>query len=147
MTAELKATAPETLAKLREVEVAMLRQGEQATVPTQHVIHAGMYARTILMQQGVLLTGALIKRATLLIVTGTAAMFTGEGWARLEGYNVIPARAGRKTMFLAYTPVTITMVFPTAARTVEDAEREFTDEADALLSRHQNASAVLITED
>jgi hypothetical protein len=45
------------------------------------------------------------------------------------------------------SPVLITMMFPTKARTIEEAEREFTDDADRLLSRRQNANTVVITED
>jgi hypothetical protein len=58
---------------------------------------------------------------------------------------VIPASAGRKQVFVSRSTVTITMLFPTLARTVEEAEAEFTDEAAGLLSRRQDANTVVIT--
>jgi len=68
-------------------------------------------------------------------------------WLELNGYNVLPGDAGRKAVFVSYSPVIITTVFPTEAKTVEEAEAELTDDADRLLSRRQNANTVLITEE
>lgn len=142
--ASLPATTPELLARINVLQGELVGN-EPVNVPTQHVIHAGMYARTIVVPKEMVLVGALLKRATLVIVTGSAAVLAGEEWLELEGYNVIPASAGRKQVFVSYSPVIITMLFPTQARTVEDAEAEFTDEAVSLLSRRQDANAVVIT--
>jgi len=139
---------PETpvavVAQLRQMESALMGH-EPVDVPTEHVIHAGMYARTIVMPAGHVLTGVLIKRPTLVIVTGAAAVLVGEEMVELAGYNVVPARAGRKQVFLSRTAVIITMLFPTQAKTVAEAEAEFTDETDLLLSRRQDANTVVIT--
>jgi len=143
-TATLPPTPDDILAKIRKWESKHVGH-EPIDVPTEHVIHGGMYTRTILMPAGMVLTGALLKVATVVIVTGTAAVLAGDVWLRLEGYNVIPASAGRKQVFVSYTPVIITMAFPTRAKTVEEAEAEFTDEADGLLSRRQDANRVVIT--
>lgn len=140
----LPPTPPDVLKKIAALEDS-LRALEQTETPTEHVIHAGMYARTIVMPPAHELTGALIKRATLLIVTGSARVLVGEDWVELTGYNVIPASAGRKQVFVSRTSVIITMLFPTQARTVEEAEAEFTDEADLLLSRRQDSNIVVIT--
>ena len=144
--ATLPATTPEMVKALRALEDRLIGE-EPVAIPTEHVIHAGMYARTIAIPKDTVLTGALIKRATLVIVTGAAAVLVGEEWLKLEGYNVLPASAGRKQVFVSYSPVVITMLFPTEAKTVEEAEREFTDEADRLLSRRQDANIAVITED
>jgi hypothetical protein len=142
--ATLPATTPEMVEALVALEDKMIGR-EPVELPTEHVIHAGMYARTIAMPAEMVLTGALIKRATLVVVTGSAAILVGDQWLKLEGYNVIPASAGRKQVFVSYSTVIITMLFPTQAKTVEEAEREFTDDADRLLSRRQNANTVVIT--
>lgn len=142
----LPATMPKMIDALKALDEQLIGH-EPVELPTEHVIHAGMYVRTIAMPAGMVLTGALIKRATLVIVTGSAAVLVGEDWLRLEGYNVLPASAGRKQVFVSYSSVIISMAFPTEARTVEDAEREFTDDADRLLSRRQNANTVFITEE
>lgn len=142
--AALPATTPEMLARI-DALAEELTGNEPVDVPTQHVIHAGMYARTIVMPKEMVLVGALLKRATLVIVTGSARVLAGEQWIELEGYNVVPASSGRKQVFVSYSPVIITMLFPTQAKTVAEAEAEFTDEAAALLSRRQDANTVVIT--
>jgi hypothetical protein len=58
---------------------------------------------------------------------------------------VLPAAAGRKQAFLAQADSHITMIFATAARSVAEAEREFTDEADNLVSRRAGGNRIVIT--
>lgn len=130
----LPATPAPMLEYLAEVQERMLRL-TQADLPTEHVLHGGMYARTVRLAQDTVITGALIKLATVLVVNGHAMVLVGEGWIEMAGFNVIPASAGRKQVFVALGPVEITMIFPTQAKTVAEAEEEFTDEADMLLSR------------
>lgn len=107
----------------------------QIALDTQHVLHAGIYSRTIRMPAGTMITGALIKIATQVIVQGDAIVWLGDKERALAGYNVLPASAGRKQAFVAISETFITMFFPSQAKTVEEAEREFTDEADRLASR------------
>lgn len=140
----LPATPAHVIAKIRALEEPLIGH-EPVDVPTEHVIHAGIYARTIVMPRGMVLTGALLKRGTVLIVVGSVSVLAGEEWMEMEGYNVIPASAGRKQVFESRSPVIITMLIPTQARTVEEVEAEITDEGDRLLSRRQNANTVVIT--
>ena len=127
--------APEAIDKVRRLE-ANLKEMQQVAIRTEHLIHGGMYARTISIPAGAVLTGALIKLATVLIVSGECTVFTGGDTLELRGYHVIPASAGRKQVFLAHADTDLTMLFPSHAQTVADAEAEFTDEAHLLLSRH-----------
>ena len=129
--------------RVRHVE-SCLAQLPQISIATKHVLHGGLYARTITIPGGVMLTGALIKIATLLIVQGDVMVYLGEESHRLSGNNVLPASAGRKTAYLTETETTITMVFPTTAQTVEVAEKEFTDEWDRLMS-HDSINEITIT--
>jgi hypothetical protein len=117
----------------------------QIEVNTEHIIHGGMYIRTIRLAPEVVLVGALIRVSTVLIVSGKTAVFTGEGWIELDGYHVIPARAGRKQIFVTREDTSITMIFRTDAKTVAQAEEEFTDEAEALMSRKNENDTVTIT--
>ena len=142
--AALPATTPELLERLDALQAALVGN-EPLDVRTDHVIHAGMYARTITAPRDMVLVGVLIKRPTLVILTGSVAVLAGDGWQELAGYNVIPASAGRKQVYVTRSTVTITMLFPTQARTVEEAEAEFTDETAVLLSRRQDANTVVIT--
>jgi hypothetical protein len=121
--------------KVRALEKQLL-QCKQEPVTTYHLIHAGMYARTITIPAGLVLTGALIKRATILILNGDAVVGTGESTLHLAGYHVIPASANRKQAFHALADTQLTMLFPTTAENTKDAEEEFTDEVDLLFSRY-----------
>ncbi|HEV8493045.1 MAG TPA: hypothetical protein VGR76_12280 [Candidatus Angelobacter sp.] len=120
---------------------------EQVPIVTEHVLHAGMYSRTITMPPGTPLVGALIKIPTLVITVGDGCVFVNGKWKQVRGYQVIPGCKGRKQAFYSTGPLVITMVFPTKARTVAEAEAEFTDEAALLLSRRQDFNYATITEE
>lgn len=141
----IPAMTDQALAKVYELErfVATL---PQESIETQHVIHGGMYARTILVKAGVVLTGALINVPTILIINGDVRVYIGDEVLELHGHNVLAASKGRKQAFIADTDTWLTMVFATDAQTVEDAEDEFTDEAALLMSRHESAkNSIIIT--
>jgi hypothetical protein len=103
-----------------------------------------MYFRTITLAPTQYVMGALMKVPTVVTVIGTAKVYTGE-WSEVRGYAVIPARAGRKQIFVALSAVIVTMAFPTNAKTVAQAEAEFTEEHELLLSRSQDMNTVRIT--
>lgn len=123
---------------VRQVEAVVLTL-PQVLISTDHVIHAGMYSRTIMVPANTVITGALIKIATMLIVNGDAWVYVGDQSFRVQGHAVLPASAGRKQAFVAVADTYLTMVFPTTASTVEEAERQFTDEAEKLWSRLDTA--------
>ena len=135
---------PEAIDKVRQLETCTAEL-EQVEIPTDHVLHGGMYARTIKIPAGVLLTGAHIKRATMLVISGHVTVFVGAGTIEINGYQVLPASAGRKQAFLAHADTFVTMLFPSEAASIEAAENEFTDEADRLLSRLQACESITIT--
>ena len=111
----------------------------QVDITTGHLLHGGLYARTIKLEEGTVLTGALIKIATTLIIMGDVLLSVNNRTVELSGYHVIPASAGRKQAFVALSTVYMTMLFPTTARTVEGAEEQFTDEFTQLFSRRPDA--------
>lgn len=124
----------EAVNKVRDIE-NMLRTLPQADIHTDHLIHAGMYSRTIRIPAGVILTGALIKIETVLVFSGKATVYVGDRIMELEGYHVLAASAGRKQVFVTHEDTWLTMIFPSQARSVSEAESEFTDEAEMLMSR------------
>jgi hypothetical protein len=133
----------EMLAKIHHVEDFILTL-PQIDIQTEHVIHGGMYARTIRLAPEVVITGALYKVPTVVIVNGSCAVFAGDRWVQIEGYKVIAASKGRKQIFVTKEATEITMIFRTDAQTVEEAEYEFTDEAEKLMSRTQDGSDVIL---
>lgn len=142
----LPASTPVGIQAAQRVQEVLLAL-PQVAIATHHVLHAGVYSRTICIPAGTVLVGALIKVPTTLVVHGCASVLIGDAQERvLNGYHVLAASAGRKTSYIAHTDTHITMSFRTEARTVEEAEREFTDEADHLMSR-TGENIVVITGD
>lgn len=142
--AVLPASTAKAIAVVREIE-RTVQSVPQVPILTHHVLHGGMYSRTICIPAGVVLTGALIKVPTTLIISGCATVLVGDAEeALVEGYQVFAASAGRKQAFIAHTDTYLTMSFPTQAVTIEQAEEEFTDEADQLFSR-SGVNSIVIT--
>ena len=141
----IRSMTPAQVGAVRRLESAV-RKLPQVEIDTQHVIHAGTYSRTIRIAAGVLLTGAEIKRSTLLVFHGRALVTMGDETVELAGYHVIPAMPGRKQAFLALDDCDLTMIFATGAGSIEEAESEFTDEPHLLMSRQPGArNSVTIT--
>lgn len=134
----IRAMTPQAVDKVRELETRLLADS-QVLIPTDHILHAGMYARTIVVPAGVALTGALLKIATLLIISGDMILYVDGAPHRLTGYNVFAGSAHRKQAGLAVTDTAVTMIFKTDVKTVAEAEEEFTDEAHMLWSRIDGA--------
>lgn len=137
-SAKVPAMSPEAVGKLQAAQ-ANLQHLSQEEVATHHVLHGGMYTRTVLVRKGVFIIGVLIKVPTTLIVNGDCTANLGDQLVRLTGHCVIPASAHRKQAFMAHEDTYLTMSFATKAATVEEAENEFTDEAATLLSRHPDS--------
>lgn len=140
----IPATTPEGLEKIAPIE-AKMRSMPQIDLVTEHVLHAGMYARTIRLAARVAITSVLIKIPTIIAIHGNCRVFAGDSWSDIEGYCVIPASAGRKMIYITAAPTEITMVFPSNAKTVEEAECQFTDDYEQLLSRQCHRDLVTIT--
>lgn len=136
-------SSEETIARVRILE-EKVRESPQTEFVTEHVFHAGMYARTVRIGPNIVFTSALIKCATLLIVHGDLLVLAGDELVRVTGYNVLPASAGRKQFYITGSNVELTMIFPTSAKTIELVEAEFTDEAENLLS-HTNENDIVMT--
>lgn len=131
---------------MSDVDIDCVKQLEEValTCPqlpatTHHILHGGMYARTMLIPKGAMLTGALIEVATMLVVNGHVEVFIGEESIIVEGYHCFAAAVGRKQAFIAIEDTHLTMVFPTLATTIAEAEDWFTDEAHLLFSRKPDA--------
>jgi len=127
---------------VRDLESVALQLPQQP-IETSHLFHAGLYARSIVLPAGVVLTGALIKVATILIISGDVIMYVDGEARELHGYHVFAASAQRKQAFLALADTSMTMLFPSQAKTVEAAEEEFTGEADLLFSRGACGSNII----
>lgn len=135
---DLVAMSNTAIGKVRALETAALAL-PQVEIQTDHVLHAGVYTRTVMVPAGVVITGVLVKIPTVVIVAGEAIVYGEQGAMPLSGYTVLQAAAGRKQAFVAVTDIHISMTFATSAQTVEEAEAEFTDETDLLVSRRDGS--------
>jgi hypothetical protein len=138
------------LARVDELQdlLADLTQGDLAT---EHVFHGGMYARTVRLPAGVIVTGTLLRIPTLLIVHGECEMLAGNDTLHVSGYGVLPGSAGRKAVIVTRSPVEMTMIFPhrptsdDVGNMIAAAEATFTDEHEKLLSKSSVYDSVVIT--
>lgn len=138
----LPTMSADTVSKVREMESAAL-QMPQVDIHTEHTIHAGVYARTIMVPAGVSITGAEIKIPTILIIAGDALLYGDDGQVRVSGYHVMHGKEGRKQAIVALVDTYLTMIFATPAHSVEDVETEFTDEYCLLGSRKEGGGTCL----
>ena len=134
----IPAMSEESRAMVQRLTDASRQSLEQYPFVTQHRLHAGMYARTVTIpapaDASALVTGVLVKRTTMLIICGDVDVFMGAGLPprTVAGQEVFMGSAGRKQAFRSRGPFTMTMLFATDAKTVAEAEAEFTDEVELL---------------
>lgn len=134
----IAAMSDDAIDKVRKLE-ERIRQVHQLTITTDHVIHGGMYSRSLFMPMGAVMTGALIKVPTILIISGHVTIWLDNECTEIAGYQVFAASAHRKQAFAFHQDTHMTMIFATQSTTVQDAENEFTDEADRLMSRNDSS--------
>lgn len=127
---------PEAIDKVRAIEAYAAAQ-PQIEIPVRHFLHGGMYARTITIPELVMITGALIKVPTILVVNGDVQVYCGEDFKHLVGHNILAADPNRKQIFVAIKSTDLTMLFSTTAKTVKEAEEQFTDEWSLLTTRKE----------
>ena len=133
-----------------DVSIGLAREAEDvmAELPgirleTFHTLHGGIYSRTIVLKRGEVIVGAEIKVPTTLVISGYLSLYIGEEVIELEGVHIIPASKGRKQVMTALEETSVTMSFATKATTIAEAESEFTDEADKLVSRNKDAINII----
>ena len=106
---------------------------------TEHILHSGVYTRTVFLPKGGVIVGVKMKIPTTLILSGHMSVYIGEEVYHFKGYKVLPTLGERKQMMFALEDSYITLSFKTDAKTIEEAENEMTDEADTLLSRKEDS--------
>jgi hypothetical protein len=119
--------SPQAIDKVNRF-AAVLKEMPQTPFVTEHMLHAGMYTRTVRLPAETAAAAVLIKPPTVLIFQGTADIYSDDEVIKVTGYSVLPGSAGRKIAFVTYSDVAMSMIFPTTVRTIEEAERQFTDE-------------------
>lgn len=109
----------------------------EAPIEVDHFLWAGCYVRTILLRKGEIGAGAFIKIPTVVIVSGDCKVVVGDHLEEISGYSVLKGMEGRRQVFSAFEDTYITMFFASNASTVEEAEKEFTDEWQLLTNNRE----------
>ena len=117
---------------------AHLLKFPQIDAQTTHLIHGGMYARTIFIPAGSVLTGATTNLNNICIVSGDITVTTDKGMKRLIGYTLIPANSGYKRAGFAHADTYWTTLFATELTDVREIEDVITDDSDQIQTRRQN---------
>lgn len=133
VNSSIKAMSDEHIEKIKKLEMVAATL-PQLPLSTAHTLHAGVYIRTLDIPPGVLVVGALIKIPTCVIIQGNILVETGEEVVKLSGYNIFEAAAHRKQAVVSLSDCHVSMIFATAAKTVGEAEKEFTDEVENLMT-------------
>lgn len=108
----------------------------QVDLSTTHLVHGGMYARTIFIPAGVALTGALTEMDNICVMYGDITVTTDEGTQRLTGFNVLPAKLGAKRAGVTHADTWWTTIIPTELADIASIEEAMTTEADRLQTRN-----------
>jgi hypothetical protein len=124
----------QTNSSIKRLEEAIL-QAPQIDLCTQHCLSGGMYARTITIKAGTVLTGATHKTDHINIVSGDISVTTDEGVKRLTGYHVLSTKAGSKRAGYAHADTMWTTVCKTDLACIEDIEDELVEESSNLQTR------------
>lgn len=107
----------------------------QVDLRTTHVLSGGVYARTIYIPAGTVLTGATHKKDHVNVVCGDISVTTDEGVKRITGYHVIPTKAGSKRAGVAHADTVWTTICETELTDVEAIEDELVEESARLQTR------------
>lgn len=129
---DLPQCSKELTARLDKFGVELLKKYPEFVFPMEHFLHGGMYVRTIKMPKGTVGIGAFIKVPTVVVINGHLRLNSGEKVYEVKGYKVLKGQAQRKQMAVALEDSEFTMMFATQAKTLEEAEKEFTDDFERL---------------
>lgn len=120
--------------KVEHLEAALLK-APQVSLDTTHAMAGGVYARTITIPAGTVLTGAKHKKDHLNIMRGDISVTTDEGVKRFTGQHVIETKAGHKRAGFAHADTLWTTVCHTELTDVEAIEADLVEEPERLQTR------------
>lgn len=139
-------SSPESCAMINRLAVAMREKLVPTKYVTEHMVHGGIYTRTVRFPPKTLIAAARFIAPTTLIIKGTCDIWSDGDVARVEGYTVIKGSAGRKIALVTVTDVEASMMFRTDLTDVAEIQKQFTDEY-MMLAPLENADehVVLVT--
>ena len=120
--------------KVRALEDEVLAL-PQVDLSTTHVLCGGIYARTITIPAGVVLTGAAHKKDHVCVAQGDITVLTDDGPKRLHGQHVLATKAGMKRAGVAHAETRWTTLCRTDLTDLAAIEDELVEEPEKLQTR------------
>lgn len=124
--------------QMREKVLALEREVQrlpQVDLQTTHVLSGGIYARTVHIPAGAVVTGATHKKDHVCVIQGDITALTEDGPVRFTGHHVIAAKAGIKRAVVAHAPTTWTTLCRTELADLHEIEAELVEEHEQLQTR------------
>lgn len=112
-----------------------LLKAPQVDVKTSHALSGGIYARTMYVPAGTLLTGATHKKDHINVFIGDFSVSSIEGLFRYTGHHVIECKAGIRRAILAHVDGVWTTLVRTDLTEINDIEDESVVESGSLQTR------------
>ena len=125
---------PATNSDIKRLEQIVL-QAPQVDLRTEQKLSGKVYARTIFIPAGTVLTGATHKKDHINVVHGDITVTTDGGPKRITGYHVIPTKAGSKRAGFAHSDTVWTTLCETELTDFEAIEDELVEESAQLQTR------------
>ncbi len=122
---------PNERAKIEALESHILEM-PQVDLGTTHCLSDGLYARTIYIPAGTVLTGAAHKKDHINIVQGDITVSTDDGMKRLTGQHILSTKAGHKRVGYAHADTTWTTICHTYLTDLQEIEVELVEEPEKL---------------
>ena len=133
--AEMVLDSAPTRESVQRLEDAM-RLMPQLQLKTTHALSGGVYARTVFIPAGTLVTGATHKRDHLAILQGDLTAWTESGMQHFTGQNVLPGKVGAKRAVYAHSDTTWTTVCHTLLTDVLEIEADLVEKPESLQTRN-----------
>lgn len=121
-------------AQIERLENEILK-APQVDLRTTHALAGGVYARTIFIPAGTILTGAAHKRDHINVMQGDITVWTEAGMRRLTGHHVLPTRAGAKRAGFAHADTWWTTLCATELTDINAIEDELVEQPERLQTR------------
>lgn len=120
--------------KIRRLEAILLR-APQVDMQTTHALSGGVYARTVFIPAGTVVTGATHKKDHICIIDGDVETILDGQPQRITGRVVINGTKGVKRAVYAHDDTLWTTVCSTSLTDIEAIEAELVEEPESLQTR------------
>jgi hypothetical protein len=120
--------------KVRRLEAALLTM-PQIDLQTTHALSGGVYARTVFIPAGTVVTGATHKKDHICIIDGDVETILDGETQRITGRVILNGQAGVKRAVYAHDDTLWTTVCQTALHDIADIEAELVEEPEQLQTR------------